>query len=311
MEFQWNIVHSIFAGLTTFLALVSATLFVVSKAKPKANMRELIDRVNTWWWIIGILILALAFHRNVSMLFFAALSYFALREFLRMVHSRAGDDRIVLWCHIMALAQYYFIWTNWYTLFIIFIPVYGFLILPARAVIIGNTQRFLEAVGSYQWALMITAYTIGHLAFMLNLDAGYSTKAGPAGLVLFLLILTELNDVAQFTWGKLFGKHKIIPKVSPKKTWEGFIGGMITTTVLSYFLAPLLTPIGPAPSLFVGAAISGFGFIGDVTISAVKRDVGVKDSGTILKGHGGIMDRIDSLTYTAPLFFHFVRYFYT
>ena len=108
--------------------------------------------------------------------------------------------------------------------------------------------------------------------------------------------------------GKLTGRHKVIPKVSPNKTWEGFWGGLTTTTVLAALLAPQLTPLSLTESVCAGLLIGCGGFIGDVTISALKRDIGVKDSGSLLPGHGGILDRIDSLTFTAPLLFHFVYY---
>ena len=135
-------------------------------------------------------------------------------------------------------------------------------------------------------------------------------SAGGAGLVLFLVFLTQFNDVAQYVWGKLFGKHKIVPKVSPNKTWQGFLGGVFTTTVCAVLLSGLLTPLSLPMAVAAGLLISISGFIGDVTISALKRDIGVKDSGSLLPGHGGILDRVDSLTYTAPLFFHFIHYFY-
>jgi phosphatidate cytidylyltransferase len=116
--------------------------------------------------------------------------------------------------------------------------------------------------------------------------------------------------VAQYLWGKAFGRHQITPTVSPNKTVEGLIGGIITTTILSYLLAPLLTPLDRWDSISAGLMISTGGFLGDITISALKRDLGVKDSGQLIPGHGGILDRIDSLTYTAPLFFHFLRFYY-
>jgi phosphatidate cytidylyltransferase len=157
---------------------------------------------------------------------------------------------------------------------------------------------------------MTTVFSLSHLAFLLALPETGNPLGGSAGLVLFLVFMTEFNDVAQYVWGKLLGRHKIIPKVSPNKTWEGFLGGVGTSVVCAWWLAPWLTPLNPHHALAVGCIIPVAGFIGDVVISAVKRDIGVKDSGSLLPGHGGILDRIDSLTYTAPLFFHFVRYFY-
>src|SRR5690606_15731572 len=128
--------------------------------------------------------------------------------------------------------------------------------------------------------------------------------------LLYLVFLTQFNDVAQYTWGRLFGRRPIVPVVSPKKTWEGFLGGLLTTTVAAVLVAPLVTPFDWQQAAASGLMIAAAGFIGDVTVSAVKRDLGVKDTGSLIPGHGGIMDRIDSLTFTAPLFFHFVRYFH-
>ncbi|MGH6960172.1 MAG: phosphatidate cytidylyltransferase, partial [Dongiaceae bacterium] len=124
------------------------------------------------------------------------------------------------------------------------------------------------------------------------------------------LILTEANDVAQYVWGKTLGRHKVIPRVSPGKTWAGVIGGVATTTLLSLLLAPRLTPLDHLHALAAGLLIGVAGFVGDISISAIKRDLAIKDSGTLIPGHGGVLDRLDSLTYTAPLFFHFIRYFY-
>jgi phosphatidate cytidylyltransferase len=131
-----------------------------------------------------------------------------------------------------------------------------------------------------------------------------------ASLVVYLVLLTELNDVAQYVWGKSFGKRKIVPQVSPGKTFEGLLGGIVTTTVMAVLLAPLLTPLDRWDAFAAGLIIGMGGFLGDITISSVKRDIGVKDSGTLIAGHGGVLDRVNSLMATGPLFFHFIRFFY-
>jgi phosphatidate cytidylyltransferase len=155
---------------------------------------------------------------------------------------------------------------------------------------------------------MTTVFSVSHVAFLLVLTTpGSPARDGP-GLVLYLVLLTQCNDVAQFIWGKSFGRHKIVPRVSPNKTVEGFVGGLVTTTALAWALAPWLTPLTTVQSIASGVLIGLSGFIGDVVISSLKRDIGTKDSGTLLPGHGGLLDRLDSLTYTAPLFFHFIRY---
>ena len=195
-------------------------------------------------------------------------------------------------------------------MFIIFIPVYLFLLLPVAMVLTGETQGYLRAAGTLHWGLMSMVFSLSHLAYLLVLPQGeYAHVSGP-GLALFLLVLTELNDVAQYCWGKLLGRHKISPTVSPNKTVEGFVGGVLTTVLLAALLAPWLTPFDRMDALLAGALIAVAGFFGDLSLSALKRDLGIKDSGNLLPGHGGILDRVDSLTYTAPLFFHFTRYFY-
>ncbi len=128
--------------------------------------------------------------------------------------------------------------------------------------------------------------------------------------MLYLVFLTQANDVAQFLWGKSVGRHRVVPKVSPNKTWGGLLGGVFTTVVLGVGLARWLTPMTTREAVLATMIIGLGGFIGDVVISALKRDLDIKDSGTMLPGHGGILDRIDSLTYTAPLFFHFTYYLY-
>jgi phosphatidate cytidylyltransferase len=193
-------------------------------------------------------------------------------------------------------------------MFIIFIPVYLFLFIPLRLVIAGETDGFIRSAGVINWVAMITIFSLSHVAFLMQLPA---PKVGHGlGYVLSLVIMTALNDVFQFIWGKLLGGPKIIPKVSPGKTWAGFLGGVGSSALLASFLLPLLTPYSPLVGAGVGALLAGCGFIGDLVESAVKRDIGVKDSGESLPGHGGILDRVDSLTYTAPVFFHLTFYLF-
>jgi phosphatidate cytidylyltransferase len=216
----------------------------------------------------------------------------------------------MFWAYLAIPFQFYWIYDNWYGMFIIFIPVYMFLFLSFRMVLTEQTEGLLKSLASIQWVLMISVFSLSHGAYLMQLPALPTFKAGGAGLMLFLVVITQANDVAQYVWGKLFGKSKILPIVSPKKTWAGFIGGVLSSVILACLIAPYLTPFNWRQSIFAGCMLSAFGFMGDVTISAIKRDLGIKDMGNTIPGHGGIMDRIDSLTYNAPLFFHFCRYFF-
>ena len=297
-------------GIYAILVIASLISIFLKKSRPDRPYTELIQRIKSWWVMATIFTLAIVFSRNVSLLFFGFVSFLALKEYFSIIPTRRADRRVLFWAYVSIPVQYSWVLQEWYGMFIIFIPVYIFLFLPLRMVIVGETKNFLHAAGVIHWGLMTLVFSISHLAYLIVLPATESSETGGAGLVLYLVFLTQFNDVAQYVWGKMLGKHKIIPKVSPNKTWQGFIGGVAMTTLLSVLLSGLLTPLSINMAIAAGLIISIGGFIGDVTISALKRDIGIKDSGSLLPGHGGILDRIDSITYTAPLFFHFIYYFY-
>jgi phosphatidate cytidylyltransferase len=292
----------VLGGILGLLVVGSLVSWYLERRGPAGKYHELRQRVQSWWIMVGVFGVAIAIDRSLSIIFFGLVSFLALKEYLSLIPTRRADRRVLFWAYLSIPFQYYWIYRGWYGMFIVFIPVWVMLLISARMVLIGETRDFLRAVGTIQWGLMLMVFAISHQAYLLVL--------GGAGLVLYLVVLTQLNDVAQYIWGKTFGRHKATPTVSPGKTLEGLIGGILTTTALSYFLAPLLTPLDRWDSLAAGFLISTGGFLGDITISALKRDLGVKDSGQLIPGHGGILDRIDSLTYTAPLFFHFLRFYY-
>lgn len=295
--------------LLIILGILAFATLVVSVVFRTKTSQELKDRVYSWWIIIGAFIIGAMLNTTVAMFFFALISYLALKEYFTLIPSRLTDRRIIFYAYLSIVFQYWFAGAQWYGMFIIWIPVYLFLLLPFRQVLIGETQGFLENTSRIQWGMMMFVFGLSHLAYMMTLPAVTGYDVGGKELVLYLVVLTELNDVLQYLWGKAIGKHKIIPKVSPNKTIEGFIGAFVTLSALSVAFS-FLTPFSTLHALLAGMLISGAGFVGDVVISMVKRDIGVKDSGNLLPGHGGILDRVDSLTYTAPLFFHFTYYLY-
>lgn len=295
-----------------FILLILATLIIqlLSLTLPERNFTELKQRVKSWWAITLLFSTSLILSPGIAVIFFGFVSFLALKEYLSLIPTRRADRRVLFWAYLAIILQYYWIYSRWYGMFLVFIPVYMFLILPMRMVILGEIQGFLKAIGTLHWGLMLTVFSISHVAYLLRLPPAGNPIAGGAGLLLYLLFLTALNDISQYLWGKSLGRHKVLPTVSPNKTWEGLLGGIITTIVLAVILAPWLTPFNLTHAFWLGLLLGIAGFIGDVTVSALKRDLGVKDSGNLLPGHGGILDRIDSLTYTAPLFFHFTVYFY-
>jgi phosphatidate cytidylyltransferase len=308
---SFDVPHNVRLALLAILAVLTLASIVVAamaRARPEKDYTELKLRVKTWWYIILVFCAAIAFDRTVSVGVLGFVSFLAFKEFLSLIPTRRADHRVLFWAYLAIPIQYYWVASAWYGMFIIFIPVYAFLFLAMRMVLIGETQGFLRAAGTLHWGLMTTVFGLSHMAYLMALPAAGNPNGGGDALLLYLVLLTEVNDIAQYVSGKTFGRHKVIPKVSPKKTVEGLAGGVLITTVLAYALAPWLTPLTALESIAAGLIIGLFGFVGDVTVSAVKRDIGVKDSGSMLPGHGGVLDRLDSLTYTAPLFLHYVRY---
>ena len=300
---------NVLIGLCSVLGvLISASVLVrlLQVLRPQKDFSEVRLRVRTWWVMAGLFVAALVLSNDFALSFFGFVSFLALKEYLSLTATRRADRRVLFWAYLAIPLQYYWISLGWYGMFIVFIPVIMFLCLPMRMVLIGETSGYLHAIGTLHWGLMVTVFCLSHVAYLLVLPEKGNPVGGGAGLVLFLVALTQLNDVAQFCWGKPFGRHKVLPTVSPNKSYEGLFGGLATTIALAVLLAPYLTPLNLRESLTAGLLIGMGGFMGDVMIAALKRDLGIKDSGNILPGHGGILDRVNSLTCTGPLFFHFI-----
>jgi phosphatidate cytidylyltransferase len=305
-------VHWTLVGILIILVVATAFVAGFRWLKPQANTTELGQRIKTWWVMVSIFTLAMLLNRNVSVVFFAFVSLLALKEYLSLIPTQQVDKRLFVWAYLAIPIQYYWVYAEWYGMFIIFIPIYCFLFLQVRRVLMGHNDGYLRTAGMLHWGLMMTVFNLSHAAFLLILrdKLNPAIAAGP-GLMLYLVSLTQLNDVAQYIWGKTLGRRKIVPAISPNKTWSGFLGGVGTTTLCACLLGPILTPMNSIQALVAGLIISGGGFLGDLTLSALKRDLGVKDTSSLLPGHGGILDRVDSLIYTAPLFFHYIYYLFT
>jgi phosphatidate cytidylyltransferase len=306
---QWPLA-STFAAIWAFLLGATAIVYAAYRPPLTGVAIELRDRVRTWWQIIAIVTAAFAAGQATSILLVAALSALAFRELHSVVPVRPADRVILGLAYVAIPVQYYFVWTQWYGMFSIFVPVYAFTLLTAATVLTGETRGFIRSNATLHWALLLTVYNLSHLAFLIVLPLEHGVAAGGLGLLLFVLVVVQFNDVAQFVWGRLFGRARIVPSVSPGKTWEGFVGGAATSMLLAVLIAPSLTPFSPLAAAGIGLTLAVCGFLGDVTLSAVKRDLGLKDTGNALRGHGGILDRLDSLTLAAPIGFHVIRYFH-
>ena len=296
----------------TAAILVAASLLVAAmrRARPSADFGELAARVRSWWVMASVFFAAILVDARISLVFFGLLSFWALKEFVTLLETRPADHRALFWAFLAVPAQYVLVGVGWYGMFVLFIPVYMFLFLPLRLVVAGQPAGFVRSASQLQWGLMAFVFGLSHLGMLLRF-AEPLPGAGVDGrtLVLFLVFVTEMSDVLQYVWGKLIGRHKILPTISPNKTWEGFVGGVLCASALS-LLVRFLTPFPVWETLVVALLICVVGFFGGAVMSAVKRDLGTKDFGSVIPGHGGVLDRVDSLCYSAPVFFHYVRYFY-
>jgi len=296
-------------GILVLLAIATAIGQVLRVTKPpSATIVNLNQRIYAWWIMCLVFGLTLVVGPTGSLVLFGLLSFLALREYVTLIKTRRADHHTLFWTFFAFTPLQYFLLGIKWTGFFIVIPVYAFLFIPAMMALAGDTTAFLERAAKIQWGLMICVYCMSYAPALLTLQIHHGF--GPdAKLLLFLVIVCQLNDVLQYVYGKLFGKRKIAPNVSPNKTWEGFIGGALTATAIGAGIW-WLTPFSPPGAAALAFMIALLGFAGGLVMSAIKRDRGVKDFGNLIQGHGGILDRMDSVIFAAPVFYHVVRFFY-
>ncbi len=272
-----------------------------------AVVENLNDRIRAWWIMVVLMGLALIGGKTGVTLLFAFCSFAALREFITLTNTRRADHLALAAGFFVVLpVQYYLVWIDWYGLYSIFIPVYAFLLMPIIAALRGDTDHYLVRIAEVQWALMICVFCTSHVPALLTLDIpGFEGRN--VLLIAFLVIVVQISDVLQYVWGKLLGRTKIAPRLSPSKTVEGFVGGTLSATAIGAALS-WMTPFTPLQAAFLSLVIVLMGFFGGLVMSAIKRDRGVKDWGHLIAGHGGFLDRLDSVVFSAPIFFHLVRY---
>lgn len=304
------------ATLLTMASLVTRGIksyslkFLPNDAKYAETIRNLDERIKAWWVMAITFSLAMVTGGAGSLVLFSLVSFLSLRELVTLAPTKKADYSTLLWCFFVVIPlQYILVGMQWYGLFSILIPVYAFIFISIGCAIQGDTEHFLERAAKIQWGLMISVYCVSHVPALLSLDipdyAGQNVK-----LLLFFVLVVQLSDIFQYVWGKLLGRRKIAPELSPNKTLEGFLGGIFSAATVGTLLY-WATPFSPWQAFFASIIITMMGFFGGLVMSAVKRDRGIKDYGSIIKGHGGMMDRIDSLCFAAPVFFHFTRYYFT
>ncbi|MBK4120495.1 phosphatidate cytidylyltransferase [Kocuria rhizophila] len=315
------------AGLLGFLVLATVVAELMYRRTASEGLRATLlnvrQRIFAWWIMVAVLVGSLALGETAVVLLFLALSLLALREFANLLPPGERDRRVLTWILVvLAPLHFWFVWEHWYGMFAIFIPVYAFLFLPVLLALSGRTESFLHRAALSQWGLMVCVYALSYLPAVLQLPvaihhgkaAADGSAVGSGGveagaLLLFLAVVVQGSDVLQYLWGKAMGRHRIAPTVSPNKTWEGFVGGVLSATALGAALW-WLTPFTPWQAGVLALVSCLLGFLGGLVMSSLKRDRGIKDFGALIPGHGGILDRMDSLIFAAPVFFHLTRFFF-
>jgi phosphatidate cytidylyltransferase len=303
----------LFGGIFAVLLLATAiaeTLRWRTRGRPNPVIANLIARIRAWWVMAALVGASFWIGREGVILLFALVSLFALREFITLTPTRRSDYYALLVAFYVVLPlQYWLVYIDWYGLYALLIPVYAFLLLPILATVGGDTTRYLERAAKVQWGLMVCVFCIAHVPALLNLRiAGYEGRN--LLLIAFLVIVVQSSDVLQYVWGKLAGRRLIAPRLSPSKTVEGFVGGVASATALGAALW-WITPFSPWQAAGLALVANLMGFYGGLVMSAIKRDRGIKDWGHMIEGHGGVLDRLDSVCFAAPVFFHLIRYWWT
>ena len=299
-------------GVLVLATLVAEVLRWKQRGRPSSVVDNLVSRIRAWWVMAAVVGLAFLGGRVGVIVLFALVSLFALREFITLTPTRRGDYwALVAAFYVVLPYQYWLVYADWYGMYTLLIPVYAFLFLPILATAGGDTTRYLERTSKVQWGLMISVFCISHVPALLNLRIGGEAPDVGRNLLLiaFLVVVVQSSDVLQYIWGKLLGRRIVAPKLSPSKTWAGLVGGVASATLLGAALW-WITPFTPLQAGAMALAINLMGFFGGLVMSAIKRDRGIKDWGHMIEGHGGMLDRLDSVCFAAPVFFHVIRYWW-
>jgi phosphatidate cytidylyltransferase len=296
----------------SFLTLASLTGFVLRISVREAAAIGVIENLNTrikaWWWIVLILGSAVFAGPAALIVLFALISFVALREFLTLTAIQAVDRPAVLASFLVLLPiQYALVALGRYDWFVGFLPPFGLLLVLILSALTGDARNYLARTAELVLGLMICVFGISHVPALLMLHiTGYEDRQ--VLLMVFLILVAQVSDVMQYMWGKLAGRHKIAPEISPSKTVEGLIGGIASATALGAGLW-WMTPFTVIQAGVMAFLIALAGFLGGLVMSAIKRDRRVKDWSQFIPGHGGMLDRVDSLCFSAPMFFYLARWF--
>lgn len=304
--------------------------YLTRQASPSINpaiVQRFVLRLWAWWLMFAILIAGLFLYRIGTIVLFGLVSFWAFREFITMTPTRRGDHRALFWSLVVFTPLQYVLiglsdsgltyWNhkpiNFYEIYSIMIPVYASLFIPARIAMAGDHKRFLERSAQIQAGLLICVYCLSFAPALLDLNLirsdGTPWGGSNAGLLFFFVLISQVSDIFQWVWSRIGRQNVIAKDVSSSRTWDGVIGGSLSTGIVGAVLY-WVTPFTPWEAAFLSIVVASLGFAGGMTMSAIKRDRGVHDYGTLVMGHAGVLDRIDTLCFSAPIFYHLTRFFF-
>ena len=322
------ILASVVLGVLAIASIVARNLS--HRPTPAINpalVQRFVQRLWAWWLMFAILISGMFLHRVGTIILFGLVSFWAFREFITMTPTRRGDHRALFRSLVVFTPLQYLLiglsqsglsfWghkIDFYEIYSVMIPVYASLFIPARIAIAGDHKRFLERSAQIQSGLLICVYCLSHAPALLDLNLirsdGSVWEGSRSGLLFFFVLITQLSDVLQWIWSYLRRNRVVAPEISSSRSWEGVLGGTLSSGIFGALLY-WVTPFTPWQAAFMAIVISFLGFAGGMTMSAIKRDRGVRDYGTLVMGHAGVLDRIDSLCFSAPIFYHLTRFFFS
>jgi len=285
------------AGAMVFFGAIVLAAGIVTWRRGRSP-RSMVTKYVAWFLIIPPVVLPLVYSRLAFQVVVMLLSLQCLREFGR-VTGLWVDRGVMRLCYLLTAGMYVPIFAGWYDLHQAG-PLLALGVLMIVPILRGQYEQMLQKVSLSILGVLYFGWFLSHLAYMRNLAGGISA-------VFFLMILAVCNDAFGYLWGKWLGRHKLSPRISPNKTVEGAVFAAVSVVAAGYFLRWLLPEANRFEVLLLAAMVVVLGVLGDLVISFIKRDVGVKDMGGAIRGHGGVLDRCDSLILTAPAFFHVVR----
>ncbi len=288
------------AGILGSYAILCAILSIIFKIKKK-SVKSLWIKYLTWFIIIPPLLIPLVFSTLAFQIVILILSLLLFREYTHVVGLWKDRYYIVL-CNIAIISCYIPIILKYFGFFQT-MPVYLIVLIFLVPIVRGEYEHMIQKTCLSMLGVIYFGWLFAHIAYFVNVRNGIA-------FVFLLFILVEINDASGYIFGKLFGKRKLVPKISPNKTNAGFIGGILSVIGLSFVLKFLAPDFSVFHRILFAVIISVGGTCGDLVMSIIKRDLKIKDFGRILPGHGGLLDRFDSIIFVAPLFFHFVNLFY-